>query len=102
VNGGLQLNIFWRTQSNMRTEILRLWLLAKLNLARRRMQSKSCGGPQSPSFGKCSCAAAARETKLSNQADKAAFDDSGLHCHFRAALRLIKSLAGQSVATLQS
>jgi hypothetical protein len=79
-------------QSNKRAGILPRWLLAKLNLVRRRMQSISCGAPQSKSFGKCSCAAAARETKLSNQADNAAFGDSGLHYRFCAALRLIKSL----------
>jgi hypothetical protein len=56
------------------------------------MQSIICGAPQSKSFGKCSCAAAARETKLSNQADNAAFGDSGLSYPFCAALRLIKSL----------
>jgi YD repeat-containing protein len=89
-------------QSNKRAGILRLWLLAKLNLARRRMQSIICGAPQSKSFGKCSCAAAARETKLSNQADNAALGDSGLHCRFRAALRLIKSLCTGFGAQAQS
>jgi hypothetical protein len=92
VIGGLQLNSYRRTQSNSFAGILPRSLLAKLKVARRRMQSKSCGAPQSNSLGKCSCAAAARETKLSNQADNAAFGDSGLSYRFRAALRLIKSL----------
>ena len=34
--------------------------------------------------------------QLVNQADNAEFGDSGLHCRFCAALRLIKSLGLQS------
>jgi hypothetical protein len=60
------------------------------------MQSISCGVPQPKSFGKCSCALAARVFQLPNQADNAASGDSGLHCRFRAALRLIRTLGLRS------
>jgi hypothetical protein len=79
-------------QSNIRAGIFGFQLLAKSELARRRMQSTSCGAPQSRSFGKCSCAAAAREFQLPNEADNAASGDSGLSYRFRAALRLIRTL----------
>ena len=90
---GMQLNSCRRLQLNICAGILGLQLHAHLNSARKRMKSISCGAPQSIGFGKCSCAAAAREFQLPNQADNAAFGDSGLHCRFRAALRLIRTLA---------
>ena len=91
--GGLQWNSCRVMQSHIRTRILGLQRYRQLNSARRRMQSKSCGAPQSKSVGKCSCAAAPREFQLPNQADNAAFGDSGLPYRFRAALRLIRTLA---------
>jgi hypothetical protein len=41
-----------------------------------------------------------RYRQLANQADNAAYGDSGLHCRFGAALRLIKSL--QPMSSLHS
>jgi hypothetical protein len=92
VVGGLQLKRCRVMQSNIRAVILLRQLLAKSKLARKRMQSISSGAPQPISFGKCNCAVAARVFQLPNQADNAAFGDSGLHCRFRAALRLIRTL----------
>ena len=91
--GGLPWNSCRVMQSHIRTRILGLQRYQQLNSARRRMQSISCGAPQSKSVGKCSCAAAAREFQLPNQADNAASGDSGLPYRFPAALRLIQTLA---------